>query len=132
MEQLETRATGGAAERAPSEPIRTRSGPTWLGAVLLSLVMSAVTAGAALYVYHTRFAWEIVSVDVEGYIQEVLDAARQGRIDESEARRAVERLHRVVAALPPRYVPISNDVILRRGVPELELPALEDAPKRER
>ena len=101
----------GPDPRLQSPPPRAGRGPARLF-LLIALVSLSVSIGSVL-AYDRYFAQKVVAVDIKGFLDVQKEEFLRGAIDERELERRMDRLEKVVDAIPSRYAVIMGDVVIR-------------------
>lgn len=101
----------GPDPRLQPPPPRAGRGPVRLF-LLIALVSLSVSIGSVL-AYDRYFAQKVVAVDIKGFLDVQKEEFLRGAIDEKELERRMDRLEKVVDAIPSRYAVLMGDVVIR-------------------
>jgi len=101
------------AKITPPTIAKHSSGPGWVGAVTLSLVVSLIVSALTAYIYDIKFAQKIVSVDIKGYVAKQGEDYMTGKITETEFRQKFDHLENVVKAIPANKAVLMGDLVVR-------------------
>jgi hypothetical protein len=105
-------AVAAPAQQPPEvAPPSRRGGPA--GPFFLSLLVSLAVSVLCLFVYDRFLAQKVVALDMKGYIAEQRDLYLEGRIDDEELRRRIDRLEEVSLSIPANRVVLMGDAVIR-------------------
>ena len=105
-----------------SQPIVVTARTLYQTCFVVSLVCSALS----VFVYHSYFSVRLATLDLQGYMQGLREAATAGAMTEPQLIAAIDGAADVAKAAAGRYVIISSDVIIgdNRGIKRITLPPL--------
>lgn len=101
------------------EKIPARAGPGYLFVVLLTLIVSAITAATTVAIYDRRYAQKIVVMDLQGYIRQQRDLMAAGKLDQDQLRQGLDAMEAALLAVPANHTVLMKDVVLRNA-PEIK------------
>jgi hypothetical protein len=104
-------AVAASAQPSPEAPPLRRGGPA--GPFFLNLLVSLAVSVLCLFAYDRFLAQKVVAIDMKGYIAEQRDLYLEGRIDDEELRRRIDRLEEVSLAIPANRVVLMGDAVIR-------------------
>ncbi|WP_305045048.1 hypothetical protein [Geoalkalibacter sp.] len=91
------------------------AGISWVGALMLSLLVSALSAAGAVKIYHDQFAVKVVTVDVRSFIEDLREKSLRGEISEEQMRQRFDLLEQRISHQPPGTVVFLKEVVLNHG-----------------
>lgn len=100
---------------ANTDKAAARSGPGYLLIVIISMIVSMVTAISTVAVYDQRFAQKIVTMDLRGYLRQERDKAMAGELDETGLRQSLDAMEAALLAVPANQTVVLKEVVLRNA-----------------
>ena len=94
-------------------PSALHSGPSWIAAIAMTLLISAAVSIVTSYIYDIKYAQKIVSVDIKGYVAKQGEDYMTGKITETEFRQKFDHLENVVKAIPANNAVLMGDLVVR-------------------
>jgi hypothetical protein len=94
-------------------PAALRNGPSWTGAVIMSVIVSIGMSLLAVWFYDFKFAQKIVSVDIKGYTATIGNEFLTGKITEAQFRQKFDHLQTVVESIPSNKAVLLGDLVVR-------------------
>jgi hypothetical protein len=102
-----------AEKSSTATPVAQRCGPSWSGAIIMSLVVSIAMATLTVWVYDFRYAQKVVSVDIKGFVANQRELLLTGKITEDQFKKSFDYLKSVVDAIPSNRVVLMGDLVVR-------------------
>ena len=99
----------------------THSSPGHLAIFAISLGCALVVTIGAVWFYHSFFAPRIVTIDLQGYLNQQRTLVAEGKLTQEEWRNQLDAFDRQLASLPANHIVLQKGVVLRNGE-ELALP----------
>ena len=89
-------------------------------ALVISLLVSLFTSGAAVIAYDHWVAPKLVAVDVKGYIDEQKDLYLRGKITDVQLNERFEHMEKVIKSLPKNKIAVMGDAVIH-GVEKVNI-----------
>ena len=87
---------------------------SWVGALVISLLVSCLISMAMIKVYHDQYAFKIVTVDARQVIADLKTKMNEGELDERDLREALDQFDYQINHQPPGTVVLLEEVVLTK------------------
>jgi len=81
--------------------------------LIYTVFISAIISVVCVFIYHERFAPEIVTVDIKGYVEAQKELYVAGKIDEMQLKKKIQKLSEILKALPENEKVIAQDAAIQ-------------------
>lgn len=102
------------AASAPTQPFKSfASGVTRTTAILLAVVVSAITSTASVVAYDHFYAQKVVAVDIRSFIEAKKADYVAGRLDDASLKVEMDKLEATVASIPKNKAVLMGDLVVK-------------------
>lgn len=103
--------TATSASTQPSTP--SACGVTRTTAILLAVVVSAITSTASVVAYDHFYAQKVVAVDIRSFIEAKKADYLAGRLDDASLKVEMDKLEATVASIPKNKAVLMGDLVVK-------------------
>ncbi|WP_429885555.1 hypothetical protein [Geoalkalibacter halelectricus] len=88
---------------------------SWVGTLVMVLVVGALISAAAIKIYHDQFATKITAVDMRSMVEDLRAKTLRGEITQEQMFERFDALEEIISSQPPGTVVLLKEVILNHG-----------------
>lgn len=109
----ETTVAQTATSALPSPSTPPVCGVTRTTAILLTIVVSAITSTASVVAYDHFYAQKVVAVDIRSFIEAKKADYVAGRLDDASLKVEMDKLEATVASIPKNKAVLMGDLVVK-------------------